>query len=59
MTMQIIIQGDGTLWLFTGVGATRMLAIADACRKAREHVEDFIIKDAYEARKETQNAATN
>ena len=48
--MHIVINGEGAYWLFTGLGATRMLAIADAARKAREYVAEFVITGAYEAR---------
>jgi len=44
MTMQTIIYGDGTHWLFTGTGGTRMLALAAATRAAEKRVSKFVIK---------------
>lgn len=48
MTMQIVIYGDNTYWLFTGTAPTRMLAIAAAVKRADQFVGDFTIKTAYE-----------
>ena len=48
--MRIILRAAGTRWLFTGVGATRLLALADATRHAHEYVDDFVIEAAFDAR---------
>lgn len=48
--MRIIIRAAGTRWLFTGVGATRLLALADATRRAEAHVDEFVIEAAFDAR---------